>query len=209
MDNDIYSFEGFSTTHLQGSYGQPLSTAALVATAAPATARPMTSSAGFKSGKTDNQPDVKGPAPPLEETSVVSLEAEAAKIEVKINSLLEESTLFCLEGDAQKGLEKAKLAVTRERQLSEFRTKHKLEGNASLLAYCLLTLAYALEKCGRDNDALAALNQLVKKKVCVVCVFDAEGVARIAYMPVLTAVGSFGGSVSSQHWQHPLPSWRV
>ena len=138
-DDDLYSgFENMGTTQVSSEVqflGQSQPTAvpmtATYGTSDGLGPRPMTSvkGAGFKSGTgaLSDDPLGKTPssAPALQKKSESGPEYLAKELEREINNLIEGSALSQNKANFVNGLEKAKLAVKKERVLHRHREKHK------------------------------------------------------------------------------------
>uniref|UniRef100_A0A7S2KRV1 UDP-N-acetylglucosamine--peptide N-acetylglucosaminyltransferase SPINDLY n=1 Tax=Leptocylindrus danicus TaxID=163516 RepID=A0A7S2KRV1_9STRA len=141
-------------------------------TAALVEGRPMTavSGAGYQSAKGARFDPLnigsRPIAPNLVEKAENSPEKIAKQLDIDVHELIEQSAKNMCDGDAEVGLEKAKEAGKKERQLLKFRQNNSMSAqqNHELTYATWFNLAVAYENNDQLEEALHAYSFLLKKK---------------------------------------------
>lgn len=102
-----------------------------------------------------------------EKTDVQVLEEKIKVLEKSVNTLIEESCFAADEENYSLGLDKAKEAGKKERQLSKLREENGLQDQINLdLTYCvLLNLANMYHSCRMYQESLNTYNVIIKNKL--------------------------------------------
>jgi len=198
--------------------GRQVITTARPGTGAPGDngARPMTSikGAGYSSlpsrmgsarpvfDPMGQQPQARGPAPPLQKREENSPEDLCRELERQVNTLIEESACANADKDLEKALDKAKEAAKKERQLCREREKAGLADqiNSDLTYAVCFNLANQYDANGMYTEALNTYSLIVKDKN-----YPNAGRLRVNMGNIyfkMADVMSKSGSTSGQHGKY-------